>query len=145
MLFCLFILSEYSRNVGVEFHYLAGYGVDERDDLCVEAEATERVGLRSIAFVACDRVTDRGELYADLVFTTSFERDFDEGVATIVFDNAVVSDGFFATIVDRRSLHFERFRILGEPRDDLTLRLFHFAFNDANVLTADDVFVPTLL
>ena len=141
----LWVLSEYCRDIGVEFHHFASYGVDERDDLCVEAEAAERVGLSAIAFVAGNRVADRGKLHADLVFTTSFEGDFDEGVATIVFDNAVVGDSLFATIIDRRSLHFERFRILGEPRDDLTLRLFHFAFDNANVLAADDVFVPTLL
>ena len=71
------VLSEDSRDIGVEFHHFASYGVDERDDLCVEAEATERVGLSAIAFVASDRVTDRGKLHADLVFTTSFERDFE--------------------------------------------------------------------
>ena len=141
----LWVLSEYCRDVGVEFHHFASYGVDERDDLCVEAEATERVGLCSIAFVTCDRVTDRGELYADLIFATCFEVDFHEGVTTIVLDNAVVGYSLFATIVNWRSLHLERFRILGEPRDDLTLRLFHFAFDNAYVLAADDVFVPTLL
>ena len=65
----------------------------------MEAEATERVGLRSIAFVACDRVADRGELYADLVFATCFEVDFYEGVTTVVFDNTIVSDSFFATVI----------------------------------------------
>ena len=93
------ILSEDGRDVGVEFHHFASYGVDERDDLRMEAEAAERVGLRSIAFVAGDRVADRGELHADLVFATCFEVDFHEGVTTVVFDYAVVSDGFFATII----------------------------------------------
>ena len=139
------ILSEDSRDVGVKFHYLASYGVDERDDLSMEAEAAERIGLGAIAFVASDRVADRGKLHADLVFTTSFESDFHKGVTAVVFDYAIVGDSLFASIVDRRSLHFERFRILSEPRDDLTLRLFHFAFDNANVLAADDVFVPTLL
>ena len=71
------VLSEDSRDICVEFHHFASYGVDERDDLCVEAEAAERVGLSAIAFVASDRVADRGKLHADLVFTTSFERDFE--------------------------------------------------------------------
>ena len=95
----LWVLSEYCRDIGVEFHHFASYGVDERDDLCVEAEAAERVGLSAIAFVASDRVTDRGKLPADLVFATCFEVDFHEGVTTIVFDYAVVSDGFFATVI----------------------------------------------
>ena len=103
----LWVLSEYCWDIGVEFHYLAGYGVYERYDLSMEAETAERVGLCAIAFVASDRVADRGKLHADLVFTTSFERDFDEGVTTIVFDNTIVSDSFFATIVYWRSLHFE--------------------------------------
>ena len=109
------ILSEDSRDIGVEFHHLASYWMDERDDLCVEAKASERVGLCTIAFVASDRVTDRGKLHADLVFATSFECDFDEGVTTVVFDNAVVSNGFFPSVIDWRSLHLERFRIFSEP------------------------------
>ena len=109
------ILSEDSRDIGVEFHHLASYWVDERDDLCVEAEAAERVGLSAIAFVAGDRVADRGKLHADLVFTTSFDGDFDEGVTTIVFDYAVVSNCFFTSVIDWRSLHLERFRIFSEP------------------------------
>ena len=109
------VLSEDSRDVGVEFHHFASYGVNERYDLCVEAEAAERVGLSAIAFVAGDRVADRGKLHANLVFTTSFEGDFDEGVTTIVFDDAVVGYSFFPSVIDRRSLHLERFRIFSEP------------------------------
>ena len=109
------ILSEDSRNIGVEFHYFASYGVNERYDLCVEAEAAERVGLCAIAFVASDRVTDRGKLYADLVFTASFECYFHESVTTVVFDYAVVSNCFFTSVIDWRSLHLERFRIFSEP------------------------------
>jgi hypothetical protein len=55
----LWVLSEYCRDIGVEFHHFAGYGMDERDDLCMEAEAAERVRLCAIAFVAGDRVADR--------------------------------------------------------------------------------------
>ena len=33
VLMSLWVLSEYCRDVGVEFHHFASYGMDERDDL----------------------------------------------------------------------------------------------------------------
>ena len=67
--------------------------MDQAQEGGVETEATGGVTFGTILFVSDDWATQGGELNADLMATTSFEGEFDEGAVTVVFENAVVGDG----------------------------------------------------
>ena len=65
----------------------------------VEGEATDGVITIAVFDIATDGVTEVLHVYADLVFATGFQFQFDQGVAVVGAKYSEVCDGQFAAIV----------------------------------------------
>ena len=59
----------------------------------MKGEAADGVVAIAVLDVAANGVTEILHVYTDLIFATSFQFQFDQGVAVVCAEYAVVSDG----------------------------------------------------
>ena len=92
--------SELRRNGGLEFHALACHGMEEAQQVGMEAEAVDGVVAIAVLHIATYGMPHVGRVYPDLVLTSGLQLKLYERVLCCTVENAEMRYGVFATIVN---------------------------------------------
>ena len=91
--------SELGRNGGLEFHALACHGMEEAQQVGVEAEAVDGVVAVAVLDIATYGMAHIGRVYPNLVLASCLQLKLYERVLCCAVENAEMRHGVFATIV----------------------------------------------